>query len=475
MNILNKFWEFTNLYRTSISSEKYTPYGGNNLAWDKYRLVANTNPIVSKCIRLRDKNVNANGYTVTCSMYRSEERNNQVEKAMYKMLDEMKWNQLVSQATAKVSTFGNCFFVVNNDGQIVIHEPDLYNIYWSRLQGKATRYALVKDGREMTGEFGNLQQGVDIYHVKPPAMECEPLAPSPIDACMEWVMYYLHAIQANNQLASRGWINTLLFPSENNPNIQNQLEQKDNDGRTLRESIIERLRSVLGGSRNAGSSAILPAGILPPIEIGKTNQEMQYTESIQVVIEQIALAYGFSMSDLGKDVTYNNAKNFDYAQYDIFGREFENILRDVLLTFAIPNFVKSPEVVQAIQDGRIDFKFNEPKNPDEVVALEADIKVLQAQATLLDAENTNLVINEFRNKHGLEPLEFTIEEALQQAPQIEANYRQINFSTVTQTPTEIALASREYERETASGKKGFRPHLEGKIEQQLNDFTKKKA
>jgi hypothetical protein len=467
-------WQLKQFWRVPIHSEKYIPVDRAKLEWEVYRNIAFTNPIVAKCLRLRDKNVNANGYTVTASIFTDEGKNNEVEKYFKHILeDELHFSQLLSQMAVTVSTYGNGYYVFNKESKPVIHEPDLYKVYFSRLQGRALRYALVKDGQEMRGELGNLQQGEDIYHVKSVGYQGEPIAPSPIDACYEWVMYYLHALQANNQIASTGWINTVLFPSDNDPIFRTWLDNRDEQGRKNSEGLMQKLRDLVGGSKNAGRGAILPPGLKEPIEIGKTNHEMQYVETQQVVAEQIAWAFGFTLSDLGKDVTYNNATNFDYVQYDIFGREFETINLSAWEKFILPNYLRAKKMDQladALRDGLIDIKFNPPADPDKNEAIEADLKIMNEQIKhVSDTASKNLILNEFRNKYELEPLE------LPEMAEPVASYRTVEGFAVNQTPTEKALASREYKRATASGDKGFEPHLQGKIEQQLNDFATDQA
>lgn len=469
----------------SISSEKYIPYGRGK-RWGEYYNIAQTNPIVRKAIKLRQANVGANGWDIVCNMYGSERRNRKVEEEVYNILERLGFEQMVRDISGYLATTGNCYLTFNDRGELILQGPELYHLYYDTTNQRPYRYAMVIDGVEQQGKLGNLQHGQDLYHFKAVDSMYKPLGDSPIDACHDWILLHLHFVQATNELASRGFVNTL-FGLPHKELMDKFQEIVTEDKKTFAQTLGERIQNLFGGSRKSGRLAIA-TGLASIVEAGLSPDKMQFAEAQEIITEQIAKAWGFSLSDMGKDVTYNNAATFSYAQYDMNGRAEERQIEHATNTFSLIALLKiagAINLLDAVNDGDLYVKFNEPKDPDENKNIELHLNILEKTVGLSDnIEYKEKVINEFRDKLGLDPIDQKLLELDKPEPQPNQLTGQpdvIDVETVTpeanqeekfakKTPIQKALESREFERGGSSKKKGFLPHWEGKLTEQLEEY-----
>lgn len=462
----------------NTASEKYIPYSKAGLSWSILNDVATTNPIVKKCLKLRQKNINANSWDIECKMFRSQSKNENIEWQIYQLLESIEIEKLISQYSLQLGIYGNSFLTFDDENKPIIQNPEFYKVYYDSLNQKARRYALIIDGAEQKGELGNLQNDLDLVHFKAVDSVVKPFADSPIDGCYDWILFYQHAVEANNKLASRAWVNILALLPENDQQTTEYLQKKDDKGKSGATTLGERLQGLFGGTKNSSKIAILDR-IRDIKEVGKTNREMQFVETQDIIAQQIGHCFGFTLADLGKDVTYSNASTFNYQQYDLVGRQEEAQFSQKINSFLLPRLLQNKQfttLYEAVLSGDIFFKFNPPKNPDKVTNTNLNLTVLEKMIGFSTSPQYKAkLINEFRDKEGLDPIDESLlieAEPTNPDPQTVDVKATENFdSKRPPTPTQLALASKEFERGKGKDRKGYLPHFENKIEQQLIDYT----
>ena len=139
---------FRIITETSISSEKYVPYRPG-LSWSEYEIAHKSNPVINKLVKMRNANVNANGWEVRCTLFNQESRNERVSDKVFSMLDDkIKLNKLITEIVVTSSIFGTSYIVFNSDNIPIVHKPSMFNLYFDSVNKKSTKIYILIDGKE---------------------------------------------------------------------------------------------------------------------------------------------------------------------------------------------------------------------------------------------------------------------------------------------------------------------------------------
>jgi phage portal protein BeeE len=464
-----------NIY--SDSASEYTPIRPSSKWASEYDKIVKGFPQISFILSAWQSNVGANSFTINIpvndnnkpdTLTRKKAAQNRIQNIIY---DKHNFLKIKGEIIAKIVKEGNAVLMINKDGLLIVESINRFNVFWDN-QNKVARYSYLVDGTEKAG-MGNLEHGVDLWHIKDTIFSDYPVAPSRLQVAMAMILLENKATRMNTHMFANGWLSNIFlkFYQEGSEDIMNAISDptKDKENKTWKDRIMDIFNSKSRGVENAGKVGIIPF-LEDIIKVTVSNKDSQYLEMMkQLTPERVAWAYSMTMSNFGTggNLTENNASTFDDALYDKVGRHLEQALDSMINKWLLP--------LEGIYTSEtIGHKFNEPEDPK---------KLLEVKEWREDWKNDAITLNEYRDRRNLAPLaggDITYSQWLNDLKplpdpnivDIQATKKNnsafftkaVEMAAKKQTPTEKAVKTEEYTK--------FQTRWANAISKQLKAFIK---
>ncbi|GAB4146856.1 MAG: hypothetical protein OHK0017_07860 [Patescibacteria group bacterium] len=451
-------------------SKNYIPIQNKKLQWASYRRILTTNVDVQASVRKWQMGCDSAGSTAYAS---TELGKRKLYNLLYSTLD---YPTLKQEYIEILASEGEVIIMLNDEGKPKAYSVGNFNCYWDETNKRFIKYELLVDGQVAKDpKLRDLHHGDELYHIQ--LSSGHGFSYSPIDVLFDWLVLGKNGLNTNIELFGNGLINSILISFKREA-MTPQLTDvtPDKQGKTGIQRKMEELWDTIMGRNGANKVQHVPE-LNAVHELGKDNKDMQFLELLDKETEKIFRCFGMSSADAGKDVTYNNAENFDYRFYNTVGKWLDELDDQMRNEWLLPKF-------GVITTETLYIEHNKPQKPG---------KAEEDKLWLEMYKNKVITLDEYRNKVGLPAL--TPQQKEELTPKVpdtvEVNPKDTQVSDVVdvkskdkpggakfftmaarfaerKTPTEIALKSKSF----TDPQKGFLARWQTAIQKQLESYLK---
>jgi len=469
-------------YRTITYTNKWTPIFKN---WAKLEEVTNTNPVSKKCVNIWQGLADYYDLKVKVNVSSNQESNERAEAEIQKVVDKH-FRPLIKKAIQILAEKGNCYLMVNSDGELIVQHPDFFNLYWDQNNQKPYFYKYIIDGVEQPQE---LQHGQEIFHLRNPFNKAQVLSSAPIESGMKEIEAYTALFAYTIDEYQNGLSGNVLATVkkrylDESVQIEDEVPKWAKWSKTISDLFNKTARKQSQGSK------IIPVNFAENFfKFGGNLKDMEALAILEKQVEFIASCYSLTAQDLGfGKTTYRNTEEFGEQQEEKIGKplkvELEEALNGWVLPklFKIDTFLSTGVIVKA--------GFEVPNNEDTIALRKQTVDLLKTpNLPLTDTEKRQILIDNYGLSivaDDYEPPELPAQQGQTlDAENVEKEEGKTTFSFKKENKKkeiieyiaknriqDKAFDSFYYSRTERNGdgkliKKGFLSHLENAFEKQI--------